>query len=76
MAHPSFCVPILRPYRCQKQSLAVRRRIDATVTAHITVRHDLVDLPLRAHRAVDADLVNVRHVLGKTDWPSRAQIGE
>ena len=30
-----------------------------------TVRHDLVDLPLRAHCAVEAELVNVSHVLAK-----------
>ncbi len=49
----------------EKQSLAIGRDIDAAVAAHITFRHDLVDLPLGAHRAVEAELVNVRHVLAK-----------
>jgi hypothetical protein len=65
MVHPNFASRFFAHIDAQKQSLAIRRHIDATVAAHITFRHDLVDLPLRAHRAVEADLVNVRHVLAK-----------
>src|ERR1700730_510847 len=62
---PIFAVVFFAHIDGKQQKFSIGRDRDSSVPAHAAVRNDFLDLPLREQRAVQTDLIDVRHVLAK-----------